>query len=120
MNPWVIKSLCNKYTNLAALGLTNITVNGTTITFTLRDGQTASVTIPTPQTNYMYNESITNESETWMINHMLDTPWQQLTIDTYDYNNRRIYGTVDAQRSTNNLLVIEFSEKVKGQITIKK
>lgn len=37
------------YTNLVALGLSDVEVNGTTITFTLNDGSKASVTLPTPK-----------------------------------------------------------------------
>lgn len=37
------------YTNLVALGLSDVTVEGTTIKFTLNDGETASVTLPTPK-----------------------------------------------------------------------
>ena len=120
MNVWVIKALCNKYTDLAALGLTNISVDGMTVKFQLRNGQTASVTIPTPDVNCSYSEDVVTESNTWVITHKLDTPWYQLTIEAYDDDNEKLIGKIDSQRSTNNLLVIEFSEKVKGKITVKK
>lgn len=119
MNPWVVKSMCNKYTDLAALGLTNVTVNDTTITFTLRDGQTASVTIPTPEANKKFTEDINIESSIWTINHGLNTPWQELTVTSYDHTGRPIIGEIDVDRSTNNLLVINFLEKVKGKIIVK-
>lgn len=41
--------LAKNYANLVALGLTDIKVDGTTVTFTLADGQTASVTVPSPE-----------------------------------------------------------------------
>lgn len=37
------------YSNLVALGLSNVSVNGTTVIFTLNNGETASVTLPTPK-----------------------------------------------------------------------
>lgn len=49
-------SLSKQYTNQVALGLSNVTVDGTTVTFTLNSGETASMTLPTPADG----KSITN------------------------------------------------------------
>lgn len=38
-----------KYTNMVALGLSDVSVKDTTVTFTLNDGEKASVTLPTPK-----------------------------------------------------------------------
>lgn len=44
----ITRTLCNNYTNLSLLGFTDVEVNGSTITFTFQDGNTASMTLPTP------------------------------------------------------------------------
>lgn len=49
MNGEILIARSKKYTNLVALGLSNVSVNGTTITFTLNNGETASVTLPIPK-----------------------------------------------------------------------
>ena len=42
------RAMCNNYTNLTLLGFTDVTVNGSTVTFTFQDGSTSDVTLPTP------------------------------------------------------------------------
>lgn len=49
MNVYQAYGASKNYTNQVALGFQSVTVNGTTITFTLLDGQVAKVTVPTPK-----------------------------------------------------------------------
>ena len=41
-------STSKQYTNQVALGLSDVTVKGTTVTFTLNNGETDSITLPIP------------------------------------------------------------------------
>ena len=42
-------SLAKKYTNKVAAGFSNVQVDGSNLIFTLNDGTTATMTIPTPE-----------------------------------------------------------------------
>lgn len=63
---------------------------------------------------------ITEPSKTWTIQHNLDTQFDELVIITTDVDRNFIIGEVDEIKSTNNLLVINFSESVAGKAIIKK
>lgn len=67
-----------------------------------------------------YEETISNSSSTWSIQHNLDTLCWKLTYKIIDDNDDIVYGDIDTNLSTNNLLVIKFREPVSGKIYIKK
>ena len=65
-------------------------------------------------------EEITTASNVWNIQHNLNTPYNELTIIATDTDNNYIIGDIDEVNSTNNLLVITFSEDVAGKVVVKK
>ena len=68
----------------------------------------------------LYEEEITIPSNSWNIQHNLNTEWYKLFINIIDSDNNIIYGDIDVANSTNNLLVIKFNTPIAGKIIIKK
>ena len=71
-------------------------------------------------TNYIYEEEITTPSNSWNIQHNLNTEWYKLFINIIDSDNNIVFGDIDVANSTNNLLVIKFNTPIAGKIIIKK
>lgn len=67
-----------------------------------------------------YVEEITTTSSTWSIQHNLNTPWYELSINIIDSDNNIVFGDIDVGNSTNNLLVVKFNTPLAGKIIIKK
>ena len=68
----------------------------------------------------LYEEEITTPSNSWSIQHNLNTEWHKLFINIIDSNNDIIYGDIDVANSTKNLLVIKFDTPISGKIAIRK
>ena len=68
----------------------------------------------------LYEEEITTVSNAWSIQHNLNTPWYELSINIIDSDNNIIFGDIDVGNSTNNLLVIKFNTPIAGKIIIRK
>ena len=68
----------------------------------------------------LYEEEITTASNSWSIQHNLNTEWYKLFINIIDSDNDIIYGDIDVDNSTKNLLVIKFDTPIAGKITIRK
>ena len=68
----------------------------------------------------LYEEEITTASNSWSIQHNLNTEWHKLFINIIDSDNDIIYGDIDVTNSTKNLLVIKFDTPIAGKITIRK
>ena len=68
----------------------------------------------------LYEEEITTASNSWSIQHNLNTEWYKLFINIIDSDNDIIYGDVDVANSTKNLLIIKFDTPITGKITIRK
>ena len=68
----------------------------------------------------LYEEEITTASNSWSIQHNLNTEWYKLFINIIDSDNNIIYGDIDVTNSTKNLLVIKFDTPITGKITIRK
>ena len=68
----------------------------------------------------LYEEEITTPSNSWSIQHNLNTEWYKLFINIIDSDNDIIYGDIDVANSTKNLLVIKFDTPITGKITIRK
>ena len=68
----------------------------------------------------LYEEEITTASNSWSIQHNLNTEWYKLFITIIDSDNDIIYGDIDVTNSTKNLLVIKFDTPIAGKITIRK
>ena len=68
----------------------------------------------------LYEEEITTPSNSWNIQHNLNTEWYKLFINIIDSDNDIIYGDIDVDNSTKNLLVIKFDTPIAGKITIRK
>ena len=68
----------------------------------------------------LYEEEITTPSNSWSIQHNLNTEWYKLFINIIDSDNDIIYGDIDVTNSTKNLLVIKFDTPITGKITIRK
>ena len=68
----------------------------------------------------LYEEEITTPSNSWSIQHNLNTEWHKLFINIIDSDNDIIYGDIDVANSTKNLLVIKFDTPITGKITIRK
>ena len=68
----------------------------------------------------LYEEEITTPSNSWNIQHNLNTEWHKLFINIIDSDNDIIYGDIDVTNSTKNLLVIKFNAPTTGKITIRK
>ena len=68
----------------------------------------------------LYEEEITTASNSWSIQHNLNTEWHKLFINIIDSDNDIIYGDIDVDNSTKNLLVIKFDTPIAGKITIRK
>lgn len=72
------------------------------------------------QLGLLYEEEITTPSNSWNIQHNLNTEWHKLFINIIDSDNDIIYGDIDVNNSTKNLLVIKFDTPITGKITIRK
>lgn len=59
-------------------------------------------------------------SKTWTIQHNLNTNWNELIIITTDSDDNYIIGDIDVVNSTDNLLILKFSEAVAGKAVVKK
>ena len=68
----------------------------------------------------LYEEEITTPSNSWSIQHNLNTEWHKLFINIIDSDNDIIYGDIDVANSTKNLLIIKFDTPITGKITIRK
>ena len=68
----------------------------------------------------LYEEEIITASNSWNIQHNLNTEWHKLFINIIDSDNDIIYGDIDVANSTKNLLVIKFNAPIAGKITIRK
>ena len=68
----------------------------------------------------LYEEEITTPSNSWSIQHNLNTEWYKLFINIIDSDNDIIYGDIDVDNSTKNLLVMKFDTPIAGKITIRK
>ena len=68
----------------------------------------------------LYEEEITTASNSWSIQHNLNTEWYKLFINIIDSDNDIIYGDIDVTNSTKNLLIIKFDTPIAGKITIRK
>ena len=68
----------------------------------------------------LYEEEITTASNSWNIQHNLNTEWYKLFINIIDNDNDIIYGDIDVANSTKNLLVMKFDTPITGKITIRK
>ena len=68
----------------------------------------------------LYEEEITTASNSWNIQHNLNTEWNSLFINIIDDNNDIVFGDIDVTNSTKNLLVIKFNTPITGKITIRK
>ena len=68
----------------------------------------------------LYEEEITTASNSWSIQHNLNTEWYKLFINIIDSDNDIIYGDIDVTNSTKNLLVIKFNTPIAGKIIINK
>ena len=66
-----------------------------------------------------YTTQITTASKVWSIQHNLNTEWWKLQINIVDNDGNVVYGDVDLDLTTNNLLVLNFEEKTQGKIYIK-
>jgi len=58
-------------------------------------------------------------STQWLIQHNFNSPNRALNIFVVDEDGEQIIGQVNTQLSTNNLLIYEFGEPLKGQAYIK-
>lgn len=67
-----------------------------------------------------YTQDITAPSDTWFVQHNLNTEWWKLQINLIDQNEGMIFGEVDTTRTTNNLLVVTFESPMQGKAYIKK
>lgn len=67
-----------------------------------------------------FTTQITTPSKIWNIQHNLNTEWWKLQINIIDSDKNIIYGDVDLDKTTNNLLVLNFEKEVQGKIYIKK
>ena len=72
------------------------------------------------QLGLLYEEEITTPSNSWSIQHNLNTEWNSLFINIIDSDNDIIYGDIDVANSTKNILVIKFDTPIAGKITIRK
>ena len=72
------------------------------------------------QLGLLYEEEITMPSNSWSIQHNLNTEWYKLFINIIDSDNDIIYGDIDVANSTKNLLVMKFDTPIAGKITIRK
>ena len=68
----------------------------------------------------LYEEEITTASNSWSIQHNLNTEWYKLFINIIDSYNDIIYGDIDVANSTKNILIIKFDTPIAGKITIRK
>ena len=68
----------------------------------------------------LYEEEITTASNSWNIQHNLNTEWYKLFINIIDSDNDIIYGDIDVANSTKNLLIMKFDTPIAGKITIRK
>ena len=68
----------------------------------------------------LYEEEITTASNSWSIQHNLNTEWYKLFINIIDSNDDIVFGDIDVANSTKNLLVMKFDTPIAGKITIRK
>ena len=68
----------------------------------------------------LYEEEIITPSNSWSIQHNLNTEWYKLFINIIDSDNDIIYGDIDVANSTKNLLIMKFDTPIAGKITIRK
>ena len=72
------------------------------------------------QLGLLYEEEITTPSNSWNIQHNLNTEWNSLFINIIDSDNDIVFGDIDVANSTKNLLVMKFNTPISGKITIRK
>ncbi|MGN1358673.1 MAG: hypothetical protein ACI4WU_04830 [Bacilli bacterium] len=142
--------LTRSYVKKLASGISNISSTGDTINFTCRDGTTFSVKVSSGVINIDWIEAdkilkvyladgstkeidlsalsgtetkeieVITASSTWNIQHNLNAAWNQLFVNIIDSDNNIVYGDIDIDNSTDNLLVVKFNTPISGKIIIKK
>ena len=91
------------------------------ITFSANGGKSqVTLTVDNLINGTSYVEEITTPSNTWSIQHNLNRPWNELTINIIDSDDNITEGSIDIDNSTNNLLIIKFNKSISGKIYIKK
>ena len=102
----------------------NVIANQITFEWTATDGTVKTDTITVKNgadgTATVVEVEQTTLSNTWFIQHNLDTEWYNLSITCLTHENDIIIGDIDVDSSTNNLLVIKFKEPINGKTIIKK
>lgn len=83
------------------------------------DSEVDAGIIPSP-TSLFYEQTIASPSTTWTMQHNLNEEWQKLEIKLFDAENNTLLGDVNVAASTKNLIVVNFTESVKGKAIIKK
>lgn len=59
-------------------------------------------------------------SDTWTLQHNLDTDWHNLSITCLTDTNDIVVGDIDVDNTTKNLVMIKFTEPTMGKAIIKK
>lgn len=59
-------------------------------------------------------------SDTWTLQHNLETEWYNLSITCLDNNQTRIIGEIDTVTATENMFQIKFEKAFTGKVIIKK
>ena len=84
------------------------------------NGVTLTINKTLADLKLLYEEEITTASNSWSIQHNLNTEWYKLFINIIDSDNDIIYGDIDVANSTKNLLIMKFDTPITGKITIRK
>ena len=113
---WIL--LFDHYYNLSQTQYDDMVANGlitddNKYLYIINDGSS-------PSSDNVYEETITTPNNIWSIQHNLDTDWYKLDITILDDTNSINYGDVDLDKTTTNLLVLNFTEPISGIIYIKK
>lgn len=82
------------------------------------DSEVDAGVIPTP-THTFYEQTFATASTTWNIQHNLNEEWQKLDIKLFDSDNNVLIGAID-DSSTKNLIIVNFTEEMKGKVIIRK
>ena len=102
----------------------NVLANKITFEWTATDGTTQTDTITVKNgldgAGTAVEVTQSNLSDTWSIQHNLDTEWYKLSITCVSQEDNILIGEVDTDSSTDNLLVIKFEKPFKGKAIIKK
>lgn len=74
----------------------------------------------THSSKQVYEEEINIPNREWVIQHNLDEEYWKLKIDIIDSDGNIVYGSIDLDITTTNLLVIKFNAEIQGKICITK